>query len=221
MEAFGHNARDRRAVGLAGVALLHVLVVYALVTGLGKDLVKVIQQKVEVAVISEPPPPPPPPPPPKIEKVMESKAPPPPQQQQAYVPPPVVAPTTQSTSTIQATSDVKATSAPAVPHPVAAPAAASTGPISAVGNCSKRGTPEYPRKALAEDIQGLVTVWFKVNTEGRLSDISNIKFSSDIPPNFRSQFQSAVKQALQGHVCKSNLGEAVLEQEFNFKLESE
>ncbi|STQ90605.1 MULTISPECIES: hypothetical protein [Iodobacter] len=220
MEAFGQNARDRRAVGLAGVAALHVLVVYALVTGLGKDLVKVIQQKVEVAVISEPPPPPPPPPP-KIEKVVKDTAPPPPQQQPAYVPPPVVAPTTQSTNTIQATSEAKAPSAPAVPQATAAPVAAPAGPISAIGNCSKLGKPEYPRKADADGIGGVVTVWFKVNAEGKLSDITNIKYASSIPMGYRNQFQASIRQALKEHVCKAASGEATLEQEFGFTASAE
>ncbi|MEJ2794831.1 hypothetical protein WAE56_15585 [Iodobacter sp. LRB] len=217
MEAFGQNARDRRAVGLAGVAALHVLVVYALVTGLGKDLVKVIQQKVEVAVISEPPPPPPPPPP-KIEKVVKDTAPPPPQQQPAYVPPPVVAPTTQSTNTIQATSEAKAPSAPAVPQATAAPVAAPAGPISTAGNCSKFGGLEFPRKALNEDISGVVTIVYKTNSDGKLSEIISSKFTSGIPPSFRSQFLQAAKQSLQGNSCKPD---TIFEQELSFKLDSE
>ncbi|MGL6294880.1 MAG: energy transducer TonB, partial [Plesiomonas sp.] len=179
-------------------------------------------QKVEVAVISEPPPPPPPPPPPKIEKVVKETAPPPPQQQPAYVPPPVVAPTTQSNSnTIQASSEAKP-AAPAVAQPVATPApAAPAGPISAVGNCSKLGKPEYPRKADADGIGGVVTVWFKVNSDGKLSDITNIKYSSAIPIGYRSQFQASIKQALKEHVCKAAGGEATLEQEFGFTASSE
>ncbi|AZN35812.1 hypothetical protein [Iodobacter ciconiae] len=217
MEAFGQNARDRRAVGLMGVAALHVLVVYALVTGLGKDLVKVIQQKVEVAVISEPPPPPPPPPPPKIEKVVKETAPPPPKQQPAYVPPPVVAPTTQSANTVQATSEVKAPSAPAVPQVTAAPATPA-GPISTVGNCSKFGGLEFPRKALSEDISGVVTIVYKTNSDGKLSEIISSKFTSGIPASFRSQFLQAAKQSLQGNSCKPD---TIFEQELSFKLDTE
>ncbi len=216
MEAFGQNARDRRAVGLAGVAALHVLVAYALITGLGKNLVKVIEQKVEVAVISEPPPPPPPPP--KIEKVVKDTAPPPPQQQPAYVPPPVVAPTTQSTNTIQATSEAKAPSAPAVPQATAAPVAAPAGPISTAGNCTKFGGLEFPRKALAEDISGIVTLVYRTNGEGKLAEIISSKFTSGIPPSFRSQFLQAAKQSLQGNHCKAD---TIFEQEVSFKLDSE
>ncbi|MBW8289711.1 hypothetical protein KIF53_18920, partial [Chromobacterium subtsugae] len=60
------SLRNRRSAGLIGVIAFHALLIYALVTGLAQGVVKVIQQKVEVSVISEPPPPPPPPPP-KIE----------------------------------------------------------------------------------------------------------------------------------------------------------
>ncbi|MBA8734912.1 hypothetical protein AAFM71_21060, partial [Chromobacterium violaceum] len=73
---------SRRSAGLVGVVVFHALLIYALVTGLAQGVVKVIQQKVEVSVISEPPPPPPPPP--KIEKVVQQPTAPKPQ---AYVPP--------------------------------------------------------------------------------------------------------------------------------------
>ena len=66
------------------VGLLHVLVGYALVTGLARKVVEVIKAPIETKIIEEvkPPPPPPPenlPPPPKF-------APPPP----SFVPPPEI-----------------------------------------------------------------------------------------------------------------------------------
>ncbi|HYD80994.1 MAG TPA: energy transducer TonB, partial [Paucimonas sp.] len=61
----------RRLTGFGVVVLLHVLVVYALLTGLARKVVEVIKQPIETKIIEEvkPPPPPdlpPPPPPPKM-----------------------------------------------------------------------------------------------------------------------------------------------------------
>ena len=68
--------------GIAIVALVHAILIYALLTGLGKKIISVIKEvPIETKVIEEvkPPPPPPdaPPPPPKL------AAPPPP-----FIPPP-------------------------------------------------------------------------------------------------------------------------------------
>ena len=74
--------------------LLHVLVVYALVTGLARKAVEVIKKPLTATIIEEiklPPPPPPPPPPPK--KIMEQ-----PKVEvpvQPYVPPPDIPPPPQ------------------------------------------------------------------------------------------------------------------------------
>jgi len=61
----------RHLIGIGGVVLLHVLVVYALVTGLARKVVEVVKGPIEVKVIEEiikKPPPPPDviPPPPKV-----------------------------------------------------------------------------------------------------------------------------------------------------------
>src|SRR5271154_6895856 len=88
----------RRYGGLGIVVLVHALVAFALVTGLGHKMVDMIKEPVETKIIEElkPPPPPdtpPPPPPPKM------VAPPPP-----FIPPPevnVTPPPTQNA--IQAT----------------------------------------------------------------------------------------------------------------------
>jgi len=78
----------RHLVGFGIVVLMHILIGYALITGLARKVVDVIKNPIETKIIEEvrPPPPPPenlPPPPPKL-------APPPP----SFVPPPevVVAP---------------------------------------------------------------------------------------------------------------------------------
>src|SRR5690349_24847773 len=83
---FGQQQSDyrRRFVGFGAVLLFHVLLVYALVSGLAKKVVDVVRAPIETKVIEEIKKPPPPPevvlpPPPKLE------APPPP-----FIPPPEV-----------------------------------------------------------------------------------------------------------------------------------
>lgn len=80
-----------RGPGLAVVVLLHLLLAWALASGLARKVVEIVKKPIEMSIIDEaPPPPPPPPPPPKIEKIKEVpkvKLPPPPP---AYVPPPEV-----------------------------------------------------------------------------------------------------------------------------------
>jgi protein TonB len=80
---FTHNEKDtgKNYTGITIVILLHILIGYGIVTGLGKRLVAKMIEPVETKIIEEvaPPPPkelPPPPPPP------EMKAPPPP-----FIPP--------------------------------------------------------------------------------------------------------------------------------------
>ena len=89
---FARQQRDptRHVIGIAFVILVHVLVIYALVTGLGARRVEVIKKPLTATIIEEiklPPPPPPPPPPKKIET---PKVQPPPEQ--PYVPPPDIPP---------------------------------------------------------------------------------------------------------------------------------
>src|SRR4051812_35309278 len=82
------TAGSKRSTGLAVVLGLHVLVAWALASGLAREAVNIIKKPIEMAIVPEvAPPPPPPPPPPKIEKIRElPKTPPPP----SYVPPPEV-----------------------------------------------------------------------------------------------------------------------------------
>ena len=83
---FSQTQRDptRKFVGLGAVIVFHIIIVYALITGLARKVVEVVKGPIEVKVIEEvikKPPPPPEllPPPPKLQ------APPPP-----FIPPPEI-----------------------------------------------------------------------------------------------------------------------------------
>ena len=115
-----------RSTGLVVVAGIHVLIGWALVSGLAQHVVDAVRKPIEMAIIPEAPPPPPPPP--KVEKIVEQPkaAVPPP----AYVPAPEVTPAPAPPApTITAT----AAEPPAAPVVAAAPAPApAPAPVPAV-----------------------------------------------------------------------------------------
>ncbi len=62
--------RPRRAAGIVVVVLIHLVVGYALVTGLTRQAIEVIKKPLQATVVQEVkvPEPPPPPPPPKLNR---------------------------------------------------------------------------------------------------------------------------------------------------------
>jgi protein TonB len=169
----------RKLVGFSIVVLMHIAIVYALVTGLARKVVEVIQEPVITKIIAEIKPPPPPPlpdkptpPPPK------STAPPPP-----YVPPPEVKVAQQpQENVIAAVTSVKPPTnelptSVAQPSPAAA-TAAPAGPAHTsarvTGNCEK---PEYPRTSLRNEETGTVNVKLIIGADGNVVDASIEKSS--------------------------------------------
>jgi len=159
----------RQAGGLIFVLLLHVGIVYALLTGLGRQVVEVLRQPLLTEIIEEVKPPPPAakrPPPPKL-------APPPP----AFVPPPEVriqAPPTQNA--IAAVVAVK----PAEPPPPVAQAEPAKPPVRvpAVVDASTGCTaPEYPPASRRLEESGTVVLQFLIEPDGSVVD-SKIETSS-------------------------------------------
>jgi protein TonB len=115
---------SHRGSGIAVVIGVHLLVAWALSSGLAKEAIAIIKKPIQAAIIPEVlPPPPPPPPPPKVERLPEPPkfAPPPP----AYVAPPEVVTTAPPAPVIQAVqSETPKAPPPAVataPAPVPAP----------------------------------------------------------------------------------------------------
>jgi protein TonB len=161
----------KHMLGLGLVVLLHILVFWAINSGLAKKFVKVIKGPVEAQLIEDAKPdipPPPPPPPPK-------SAPPPPPP--AYVPP-VDMPTT-ATAGVNAIASVSATPAPPAPPPppvpvVAAPPVRTAPIINAAASCQK---PEYPSASRRNEEEGTVQLRFLIGPEGNVLE-SQVEKSS-------------------------------------------
>jgi len=121
--AGGAHARGGRGKGLGIVVGLHVLLGWALVSGLATRVVDVVTKPLDVVIVT----PPPPPPPPKIERVLDkprtATLPPP-----VYVPPPEVVP---AAAPPEATVTATATE-PTPPAPVVAAAPPAPAPPPAV-----------------------------------------------------------------------------------------
>ncbi|WP_211450727.1 energy transducer TonB [Collimonas antrihumi] len=169
----------RKWVGVSIVVLMHIAVVYALVTGLARKVVDVIQEPVITKIIEEikPPPPPPPPPDKPTPPAPKTAAPPPP-----YVPPPEVKVQPQpQENVIAAVTNVKPPTND-LPTSVAQPSAAVTQAPAApahtsarvAGNCEK---PEYPRTSLRNEEQGSVNVKLTIGADGSVVDAAIEKSS--------------------------------------------
>jgi protein TonB len=162
---------SRRLMGFGFVVLLHVLIAYALVTGLARKVVEVVKGPIEVKVIEEiikKPPPPPEvlPPPPKVAAPPPPFIPPP---EINITPPPTVAPTITA---------VTPEAPPGPQAPVIAKPVESAPPAPAIRSASVEctnyreviGSIVYPREALLEGLEGSVTIEFTVSATGQIRD---------------------------------------------------
>lgn len=159
----------RHAVGFGIVLALHLLLGWALVTGLAQRMVEVIRAPIETKIIEEakPPPPPPPenlPPPPKFAPPPPSFVPPP----EVHVnPPPMAAPTI--TTTTVAPPPAPVTIAPPPPPRIAAKPA-----IANVRACAPTGD-DYPAAARRAEATGTTRVRFTVGPDGKLASAEVVK----------------------------------------------
>jgi len=118
-----------RGTGLAIVVGVHVLVGWALASGLARHVVDIVRKPIDAAVIDETPPPPPPPPP-KVERIVQAPKPftPPP----AYVPPPEVTTAPAPPAPTIVATQAEPAPPPAPVAPPAPPAPPAPAPLPAV-----------------------------------------------------------------------------------------
>jgi len=160
----------KHLVGLGLVVVLHLLLFWAISSGLARSFVKKIQGPVEAVLLEDTKPdipPPPPPPPPK------NLPPPPP----AYVPPVEVAVAAPAPANAIAavTAAAPAQAAPVAPAAVApaapAPAPAPPAPpvrVAAVVNSANCEKPDYPSASRRMEEEGTVSLRFLVGADGKV-----------------------------------------------------
>ncbi|MFM7506296.1 MAG: energy transducer TonB [Rubrivivax sp.] len=172
----------RHTIGIGIVLALHLLLGWAVVSGLAQRVVDVIKAPIETKIIEEtkPPPPPPPenlPPPPKFAPPPPSFVPPPEIQ---VNPPPTPAPTI--TVTREAPPPAPVTIGPP-PAPAAPPAPPAPAPVARVAprpvisdfqGCAPRRD-EYPAPAVRAEASGITTVRVNVDAAGRITSVDVVK----------------------------------------------
>lgn len=211
---FSQTQRDptRKLLGIGAVVLFHIIVIYALVTGLARKVVEVVKGPIEVKVIEEvikKPPPPPEllPPPPKVQ------APPPP-----FIPPPEVniapPPTPAPTITAVTPEAPPAPQAPVIapPPPAPAPAPVQSAAVVCPNYREALGSVAYPREAAADGIQGEVLAEFTLAANGQIKDIV-IKSSTNRVFN-----KPAIQMIQSKLVCKGQGHDIKLTLPISFKL---
>ena len=218
---FARQQRDpkKHLVGITVVVLLHLIIIYGLMTGLARKAVEVIKKPVSATIVEEikkPPPPPPPPPPKKIEP---PKVTPP---IQTYVPPPDIPPPPQIVE--QPTITAVAPEPPKEPYVIAPPAppvveAPPAPPKPAVRRGITRVSgedPTYPREAIKAGVgKGRVVARLKIDEKGNVTDVDII---ASTPPRV---FDRAVRDALSGWKFRAEGEKYVGEVEINFTLKDE
>ena len=153
------------------VAVMHIALGYALVSGLARKVVEVIKAPIETKIIEEikkPPPDTPPPPPPKM------AAPPPP-----FIPPPEIniqMPTSASAPTITVQST---TPPPPGPPPVAQPPQMQPAVRTNFGALSKV-KPVFPRQAQKDGLSGRVVALMTVAANGSVAEVKIISSTNRI-----------------------------------------
>lgn len=203
-----------RFTGFGVVVLIHVVAIYALASGLAKDLVKKVTGPIDVKVIEEKVKPPPPP-----EKVVppppDLKAPPPP-----FVPPPEFqvtapappAPAIQSTQVAPpAVAELRPQPAPT---PAAPPAPVKPKVITAGMVCTKMGKPEMPSVNWSGEALYKAVATVK---SGRVVAVEITSLRGGVDRKAQRALTQAIQQTLQDtYECP---GDHVFEQEFQFKIE--
>ena len=212
---FARQQRDpaRHLIGITFVVLVHVIVIYALVTGLARKAVEVIKKPLTATIIEEIKTPPPPPPPPPPRKIVE-----PPKMQQTYVPPPDVPVPTQTTEPV--ITSVTPTPppepvviAPPAPPVVEAPPAPPKPAIRRGAVPIERVEPVYPREAIKDNISnGKVVARLQVDEKGLVTSVTIVE------ANPRKVFDREVIRALSQWKFKPEGDRYIAEIEITFVL---
>ena len=175
MDYVDDTSSPQKLAGIAFVVLLHVAIIYALLSGLGSEVVQVLRAPLQAQILQEvkpPPEAPPPPPPPVINPPLP------------YIPPPLIQMAPPPTPPVIAqVTTVK----PPVPVPVARPAVTKAAGLDPNQGCA---APQYPEDAEDMEQTGTSVVQFLIGTNGSVEQ-SRVANSSG-----HSELDQAALQAL-------------------------
>ena len=214
---YARQQRDpmRHLVGLGFVVLVHVLVIWALLSGLGNTVIQVIKKPLTATIVEEIklPPPPPPPPPKKIIEAPKTPVP-----VETYIPPPEVVTPAPVAPVITAVTPTPPVEQYVIPPPVVVEAPPAP-PKPAVRRGITRisgDDPVYPREAIRGGIaKGRVTARLQIDEKGNVTEV-NITQSEP-----RGVFDRAVRTALENWKFRAEGERYVGEVEINFTLKDE
>ena len=160
---------SNRTAAIIIVALIHIALGYALVTGLAYNVIKKAAEDLKTFDVEDEPPPPPeePPPPPE-----QTEVPPPPQ---VVAPPPIVRTNTVAppiiSTPVAPPPVITPRAAPAPPAPPAPPPPRVSQAAKARANLTSLfSTEDYPQSAIRNEEQGTTAVRLSIGTDGRVTD---------------------------------------------------
>lgn len=217
---FARRQRDpaRHVVGIAFVVLIHALVIWALVTGLGKKMIEVIKKPLTATIIEEIKAPPPPPPPPPKKVIEPPKVTP---QPQPFVPPPDIPVPQTTTEPVISSATITPPTEPVViaPPVVVAPPAPAQAPKPAIRqgvSCPKRDSPTYPREAIRAKVEkGKVDAVLTIDERG---SVTEVRIVASEP---RNVFDRVVRETLVDWKCVADGTKYQASVEINFTLKDE
>jgi len=199
----------KHAVGIGVVIILHILLGWALASGLATKAVRIILPETEAVIIVDKPKPPPPPleppPPPKQVVVVQTFVPPPEVQIQQQLQPPVIQNTTVVAPTVFAPP-----TPPAPPAPIAPPAPVSVG-IACPNSQQIRADIKYPTQARKDGLQGEVLIEATVGANGEIKDVEVISSSN-------RAFNSVSINSVRLFKCNAQGRDVRVQVPFSFKL---
>jgi periplasmic protein TonB len=214
---FARQQRDpaRHVIGITFVVLIHVFVIWALMSGLGKKVIEVIKKPLTATIIEEVKLPPPPPPPPPKKMVEMPKVTPPPQ---PYVPPPDIPVPQAPTEPVISAPTITPPVEPVViaPPVVVAPPAPPKAMRSAGVSCPTRVNPTFPREAIRAKVEkGKVDAILSIDEKGTVTDV---RITNADPPRV---FDRVVRDSLVEWKCVADGTKYQASVEINFALKDE
>jgi protein TonB len=164
---------SNRTAAIVIVALLHLVLGYALVTGLAYNVIKKAAEDLKTFDVEEEPPPPeekPPPPPEDVPQVEPPPMAPPPLVRTTPIAPPIMTSNIPNPMPAPVPLPVR----PAPPPPPPPPPVKVTEPRSVVGSLQGLidGERDYPESARSREEQGTVAVVLQIGTTGRVTSCS-------------------------------------------------